>query len=101
MYNLLLATLTVKVHFMTFRVERILTEITYYFKKTLKIRCNHCKYNDNKTIIIIITLACRLSLSNPHILFHIDMFLHKQFFCRRPRELQFLDSYNSYPREVY
>ena len=36
MYNLLLATLTVKVHFMTFRVERILTEITYYFKKIIK-----------------------------------------------------------------
>ena len=36
MYNLLLAMLTVKVHFMTFRVERILTEITYYFKKIIK-----------------------------------------------------------------
>src|SRR6201992_3192793 len=36
MYNLLLATLTVKVHFMTFRVERILPEITYYFKKIIK-----------------------------------------------------------------
>jgi hypothetical protein len=36
MYNLLLAMLTVKVHFITFRVERILTEITYYFKKIIK-----------------------------------------------------------------
>ena len=39
MYNLLLAMLTVKVHFTTFRGERILTEITeitYYFKKIIK-----------------------------------------------------------------